>query len=89
MASFGRRSTVVWGFPGTPVDTAPVAGIVDDARAAESAPSSPKTRTAPKRVIFRAKNLKSHRSMIEKQPRAPKEARAAHNHARISGALAL
>ena len=27
--------------------------------------------------------------MIEKQPRAPKEARAAPNHARITGALAL
>ena len=27
--------------------------------------------------------------MIEKQPRAPNELRAAHNHARITGALAL
>ena len=27
--------------------------------------------------------------MIEKQPRAPNEPRAAHNHARITGALAL
>ena len=89
MASFERRSTVVWDFPGTTVGTAPAAGIVDDARAAESAPRSPKTHTAPKRVIFRPKSLKSRRSMIEKQPRAPKEVRAAHNHARITGALAL
>ena len=58
MASVGRRITVVWCFPGTSVGTAPAAGIVDDARAAESAPSSPKTRTAPKRVIFLAKSLK-------------------------------
>ena len=58
MASLGRRSTVVWGFPGTTVGTAPAANIVDDARDAKIAPSSPKTRTAPKRVIFLAKSLK-------------------------------
>ena len=58
MASFGRRSTPIWGFPDTTAGTAPAADIVDDARAAESAPGSPRTRTAPKRVIFRAKSLK-------------------------------
>ena len=30
MTSFGRHSTVIWGFPGTTVGTAPAANIVDD-----------------------------------------------------------
>ena len=89
MASFGRRSTVVWGFPDTIVGTAPDVDIVDDAYAAESAQSSPEACTAPKRVIFSSKKSQNRRSMIEKQPRAPKEVRAAHNHVRITGALAL
>ena len=57
------------------------------------APNAPCVCVRPARrqneSFFRAKNLKSRRSMIEKQPRAPKEARAAPNHARITGALAL
>ena len=56
-------------------------------RKARRAPPGPAQRR--NESFFEQKVSKSHRSMIEKQPRAPKEPRTAPNHARITGALAL